>query len=142
MPPLGGHLATFGTNRTDRGTRSSMAPTDASRGRDSMTAVDRRAAFRRTRRTAVGVVGAALLTFMLTEPGSAAPGTASQDSGFNNGTGSAIALGYKANPTNGNLSFGITAGESVSGHQNTAATGQSRAINLGVIGVTLAGEGC
>jgi hypothetical protein len=81
-----------------------------------------------------------LLTFLLTAPGSAAPGAA-QD-GFDNGTGSAIALGYKANPTNGNLSFGITAGESVSGHQNTAATGQARAINLGVIGVTLAGEGC
>jgi hypothetical protein len=90
----------------------------------------------------VGVVGAALLTFLLTEPGSAAPEAPSQESGFNNGTGSAIALGYKANPTNGNLSFGITAGESVTGHQNTAATAQSRAINMGVIGVTLAGEGC
>ena len=107
-----------------------------------MTAVDRRASFRRTRRTAVGVVGAALLTFVFTSPGSAAPDSATQDSGFNNGTGSAIALGYKANPTNGNLSFGITAGESVTGHQNTAATAQSRAINMGVIGVTLAGEGC
>ena len=103
-----------------------------------MTAVERRASFRRTRRTAA-VVGAAVgLTFLLTDAGAAAP---AQD-GFDNGTGSAIALGYKANPTNGNLSFGITFGESVSGHQNTAATGQARAINLGVIGVTLAGEGC
>ena len=107
-----------------------------------MTAVERRTAFRRTRRTAVGVGCAALLTFLLTEPGSAAPDTAAAAAGFNNGTGSAIALGYKANPTNGNLSFGITSGESVSGHQNTGATGQARAINLGVIGVTLAGEGC
>jgi hypothetical protein len=75
---------------------------------------------------------------VITDPGSAAV----QQAPFSNGTGSATALGYRVNPTNGNLSFGITAGESVAGHQNTAATGQSRAINLGVIGVTLAGEGC
>jgi hypothetical protein len=104
-----------------------------------MTAVERRTAFRRTRRTAVGVGAAVLLTAFLTEPGAAAPQAPAP---FNNGTGSAIALGYKANPTNGNLSFGITAGESVAGHQNTAATGQAAAIDLGVIGVTLAGEGC
>jgi hypothetical protein len=89
----------------------------------------------------VGVSCAVLLTFLLTDPGSASPGALAQEA-FDNGTGSALALGYKANPTNGNLSFGVTAGESISGHQNTAATGQSRAINLGVIGITLAGEGC
>lgn len=97
-----------------------------------------RQAFRRTRRTALAVGGVTLATFLATAPGGAAPA----QEPFNNGTGSAIALGYKANPTNGNLSFGITAGESVAGHQNTGATGQSRAINLGVIGVTLAGKGC
>ncbi|MGH9223786.1 MAG: hypothetical protein ACRD2W_08370, partial [Acidimicrobiales bacterium] len=69
---------------------------------------------------------ALLLTFLATDAGSAAP---TQDEGFNNGTGSATALGYKVNPTNGNLSFGITAGEAIAGHQNTGATGQSRAIN-------------
>ena len=106
-----------------------------------MTAVERRTAFRRTRRTAVGIGVAALLTFVFTEPGAAAPEAPARGS-FNNGTGSAIALGYKANPTNGNLSFGITAGESIAGHQNTAATGQAAAIDMGVIGVTLAGEGC
>ena len=106
-----------------------------------MTALERRMAFRRTRRTAAGVGCAVLLTFLLTDPGSASPGAPTQEA-FDNGTGSALALGYKANPTNGNLSFGVTAGESLSGHQNTAATGQSRAINLGVIGLTLAGEGC
>ena len=98
--------------------------------------------FRRTRRTAAAVGAVTLLTFLATDPGSASPGAPSQAEKFNNGTGSAIALGYKVNPTNGNLSFGITAGESVSGHQNTGATGQARAINLGVIGVTLAGKGC
>jgi hypothetical protein len=101
----------------------------------------RTSTFRRTKRTAVVVGAATLLTFLVTDPGSAAPG-APGDEAFNNGTGSAIALGYKVNPVNGNLSFGITAGESVSGHQNTGATGQARAINLGVIGVTLAGEAC
>jgi hypothetical protein len=102
---------------------------------------DERSAFRRTKRTAVAVGAATLLTFVATAPGSAQAGAPAQEA-FNKGTGSAIALGYKVNPTNGNLSFGITAGESVSGHQNTGATGQSRAINLGVIGVTLAGKGC
>lgn len=102
---------------------------------------DERSAFRRTKRTAVAVGAATVLTFAATAPGSAQAGAPAQEA-FNKGTGSAIALGYKVNPTNGNLSFGITAGESVSGHQNTGATGQSRAINLGVIGVTLAGEGC
>ena len=106
-----------------------------------MRSAERRTGFRRTRRTAAGVGCAVLLTFFLTEPGAAAPDTPAAAE-FNKGTGSAIALGYKANPTNGNLSFGITAAESVAGHQNTGATGQSRAINLGVIGVTLAGEGC
>jgi hypothetical protein len=89
----------------------------------------------------VGVGGAVLLSIFLTQPGAAAP-HAPAAAAFNNGTGTAIALGYKANPTNGNLSFGITAGESIAGHQNTAATGQAAAIDLGVIGVTLAGEGC
>jgi hypothetical protein len=85
------------------------------------------------------VAAASLLTYALTLPGGAAPGQATS---FGAGTGSAIALVYKVNPVFGNLSFGITAGESVAGHQNTGAQGQAKAVNLGVIGVTLAGEGC
>lgn len=92
--------------------------------------------YRRTARVAVGVAAAATLTFAVTSPG----GT--QDKPFGAGTGTAVALAYKVNPIFGNLSFGITVGESVAGHQNTGATAQSKAINLGVIGVTLAGEGC
>src|SRR3546814_8769010 len=95
--------------------------------------------YRRTRRTALAVGSVTPATFLATSPGSAAPRQAEP---FNAGTGSATAIGYKVNPTNGNLSFGITAGESVAGHQNTGGTGQSRAINLGVIGVTLASEPC
>jgi hypothetical protein len=91
----------------------------------------------------VGVALAGLLTFVAATPGTAAPAAPSQDAdAFNNGTGTATASGYKVNPIVGNLSFGITAGQSIAGHQNTAAQGQSAAIDLGVIGTSLAGEGC
>ena len=105
-----------------------------------MTKYGRQRSFRRTRRTAVGAGSALLLTLALTDPGGARPGQDAEP--FQAGTGSAIALGYRVNPSFGQLSFGITAGESVAGHQNTAAQAQSKAVNLGVIGVTLAAEGC
>ena len=98
--------------------------------------------YRRTRRTAVAVAAAALAVFLVTDAGGAAQAATRAADDFSAGTGSATALGYKVNPTNGNLSFGVTVGESIAGHQNTAATGQSRAVNTGVIGVTLAGEAC
>ena len=101
-----------------------------------------RSAFGRTAKVAVGVTTLTLLTLAITSPGSAAPGAPAQTPGFSAGTGSAIAIAYKVNPIFGNLSFGITAGESVAGHQNTGSSAQSKAINLGVIGVTLAAEGC
>ncbi len=44
-------------------------------------------------------------------------------------------------PINGGLSFGVV-GESLAGHQNTVASAESWAASLGVIGITLAGEGC
>lgn len=100
-----------------------------------------RSAYRRTRRTALAVGAITAVTFAVTDPGAASPAAPLQES-FGAGTGTAIALTYKVNPVFGGLSFGITAGESVAGHQNTAAQGQSKAVNLGVIGVTLAGEGC
>jgi hypothetical protein len=90
----------------------------------------------------IAAVSATLLTFAITSPGGAAPVQDGGGQAFGNGTGTAIALVYKANPIFGNLSFGITVGESVAGHQNTAATGQSQSIDLGVIGVTLAAAGC
>lgn len=107
---------------------------------------NQRSSYRRTKRVALAVTTAAMAVFLTTDPGAAASSASSSGAStpppFNNGTGSATALGYKVNPTNGNLSFGVTVGESIAGHQNTAATGQSRAINLGVIGVTLAAEAC
>src|SRR4051794_16479936 len=100
-----------------------------------MTGTSRRS-FRRTARVGVGVGAVCATAFALTAPGAHADNAA-----FGPGTGSATAIVYKADPVFGNLSFGITAGESVAGHQNTGATGQSKAVNLGVIGVTLAGTG-
>jgi hypothetical protein len=101
-----------------------------------------RSTYGRTLKVGVAGVAATLLTFAVTSPGSATPAQDSAATPFNNGSGNAIALVYKVNPVFGNLSFGITAGESVAGHQNTGATGQSQSIDLGVIGVTLAGAGC
>jgi hypothetical protein len=100
-----------------------------------------RSAFRRTRRAAV-VVATGLLTVTALTGVTVQPGGAQTATAFGPGTGQAIAIAYKVNPVFGNLSFGITAGESVAVHQNTGALAQSKAINLGVIGVTLAGEGC
>jgi hypothetical protein len=104
-------------------------------------AITRREAFRRTRRVAAGVGLAGVLTFMATTPGGAAVAQTG-DEPFNAGTGTATAITYKVNPLVGNLSFGITAGLALAGHQNTGAQGQSAAVDMGVIGVTLAGEGC
>ena len=102
-----------------------------------------RSAFRRTMRVGAAAAVASVLTFAITSPGSAETARqAAPTTPFGPGTGSAIALVYKVNPLFGNLSFGITAGESVAGHQNTGSQAQSKAVNLGVIGVTLAGEGC
>jgi hypothetical protein len=100
----------------------------------------RGSAFRRTRRAGL-IVGIALLTVTALTGVTVQPGGA-QAAAFSPGTGQAIAIAYKVNPVFGNLSFGITAGESVAVHQNTGSNAQSKAINLGVIGVTLAGEGC
>jgi hypothetical protein len=58
------------------------------------------------------------------------------------GTASAIATSYKVNPTTASLSLGIGFGISLSGYTNNVAQAESRGIDLGIIGGTLAGEGC
>lgn len=58
------------------------------------------------------------------------------------GTANAYAQGIKINPRTGGLSFGITYGIALAGHQNNVAVGEARSVDLGVIGGTLAGEGC
>ena len=58
------------------------------------------------------------------------------------GLGSAYAQGVKIDPRSGRLSFGITYGMALAGHQNNVAVAEARSADLGVIGTTLAGEGC
>lgn len=58
------------------------------------------------------------------------------------GTASATAQSIKVNPTTASLSIGITFGTSLAGYTNQVAQAESRGIDLGIIGTTLAGEGC
>lgn len=95
--------------------------------------------FRRTATTGVLVVGAVAIAASVGAP-SAAGQTAAPS--FNKGTGNAVAESIRLDPVAGGLSFGIGIGEALAGHQNTAATAESRAANLGVIGTTLAAESC
>lgn len=95
--------------------------------------------FRRTAGTGVLVVGAVALAASVGAP-SAAGQTGAPS--FNKGTGNAVAESIRLDPVAGGLSFGIGIGEALAGHQNTAATAESRAANLGVIGTTLAAEAC
>ncbi len=92
-------------------------------------------AFRRT--AVIGVVWVASMGVLV-----AVSPAASGQTAVDPGTGNAYAQGYKIDPRSGQLSFGITYGMALAGHQNTVAIGESRSVDLGVIGTTLAGEGC
>jgi hypothetical protein len=91
--------------------------------------------FRRTRRAAVAAAFAVLVIALQVDPGGA-------DEALKPGRGQAIARAYKVNPKAAGLSLGISLGLSLAGHQNTAATAESRAVDLGIIGTLLAAEGC
>lgn len=67
---------------------------------------------------------------------------AAPDTGFSNGTASASATAIKVNPTAAALSIGVTLGISLSGYTNDTAKAESRGIDLGIIGTTLAAEPC
>jgi hypothetical protein len=110
-----------------------------SRGRVRSTA----RAWRRTAYVGVAVSGAVLVTGLIA-PGisSAQSPTSAESEPFNNGIGQATARSIRINPVLGALSFGIGVGEALANHQNTVGTAEARTANLGVIGVTLAGEGC
>jgi len=92
--------------------------------------------FRRTRRVFAAVTFAVLAMALQVDPGAAQEGSLSP------GRGQAIARAYKVNPKAAGLSLGISLGLSLAGHQNTAATAESRAVDLGIIGTLLAAEGC
>ncbi|MGH9273849.1 MAG: hypothetical protein ACRDZU_04300 [Acidimicrobiales bacterium] len=97
--------------------------------------------FRRTKRTALAVGAVVAITVVAMDPGAAAPSAPAQEA-FNKGTGTAQANSMQVDPVAGGLSFGIGIGQSLAGHQNTVGQSESRAFDLGVIGVTLAGQGC
>lgn len=92
-------------------------------------------AYRRTAAIAA-VWAAAMAGLVLTSP------SASGQEAVEPGRANAYAQGIKVNPRTGGLSFGITYGMALAGHQNNSAVGESRSADLGVIGTTLAGAGC
>ena len=90
---------------------------------------------RRTRWTAIGcaivMTGLTVATF-----------TSGASAATDPGQGTALAQTQKIDPKAGGLSLGFTFGMSIAGHQNEVAQASSQAINLGIIGTTLASEGC
>src|SRR5688500_18675979 len=135
MPQRVWKVCTFGSFLHER---CKQAASDRSGGPMNRKA---RSAFRRTKRTALAVGAVAALTVVVTDPGAAAPSAPAQET-FNKGTGTAEANSIKVDPVAGGLSFGVGIGQALAGHQNTVGQAESRAYDLGVIGVTLAGQGC
>lgn len=89
----------------------------------------------------LGAAVAALMGGMLVMTSVASSQTTATPT-FGNGTASASAQAVKVNPTAAALSLGITFGISLSGYTNEVAKAESRGIDLGIIGTTLAGEPC
>jgi hypothetical protein len=100
-------------------------------------AILRSKAFRRTRWAAAA--GLAAIAATATLP---APSAGAADAPVEPGQGSSIAQTWKIDPKAGGLSIGVTFGQALAGHQNTVAKAASQAINLGVVGTTLAAPGC
>ena len=96
----------------------------------------KRSPFRRT--IVVAVAWAAVMAALMVW----SPSASGQEPGVEPGVGNAYAQGYRVDPRLGRLSFGITYGMALAGHQNTVAVGEARSVDLGVIGTTLAAEGC
>jgi len=94
--------------------------------------------YRRTRRAAVGAVGALAIAFFATPGARGAPA----QSDLQPGRGLALAETQKVDPRTGSLSFAVTMGRSIAGHQNTVAQASSQAYDYGVIGQTAAARGC
>lgn len=98
---------------------------------------DRHDTWRRTRWAALtGAAAFASLTPLMATGAGAAP-SASQA-----GVGLATAQATKVDPKAGGLSIGIAFGQSTANHQNLVAKAVSTATNMGVVGTTLAAEGC
>ena len=89
---------------------------------------------------AVAVLAALLGVLLITTAQASSQTTPT--SGFTNGTASATSQAVKVNPTAAALSIGVTFGIALSGYTNEVAKAESRGIDLGIIGTTLAGEPC
>ncbi|MEY2452666.1 MAG: hypothetical protein QOD92_2240 [Acidimicrobiaceae bacterium] len=95
--------------------------------------------YRRTRRVAIATFGVLAVAFFATVPSAAgAPAQGKVEPG----RGLALAETEKIDPRTGSLSFAITTGRSIAGHQNTVAQASSQAFDYGVIGQTAAGKAC
>lgn len=97
--------------------------------------------FRRTALTAA-VVGAAVVTTAIVGPGLSPALAGTPATVATAGQATAIAQSYRVNPTTASLSIGITFGLSLAGYTNNVAQAESRAIDLGIVGSTLAAESC
>jgi hypothetical protein len=95
-------------------------------------------------RTAIAAcgVGAAVLAAALTGPGVAPAVAGTPATNQTAGTASATATSYKVNPTTASLSIGVSFGISLAGYTNQVSQAESRGIDLGIIGTTLAAQGC
>jgi hypothetical protein len=100
-------------------------------------AVLRSKAFRRTRWVAAAGLAAVAATAALP-----APRAGAADAPVEAGQGSSIAQTWKIDPKAGGLSIGVAFGQALAGHQNAVAKAASQAVNLGVVGTTLAAPGC
>jgi hypothetical protein len=96
---------------------------------------------RRNKAQRAAAAVAALTGTLLLMTSTAASQTA-DGPGFANGTASATTQGVKVNPTAAALSIGVTFGTALAGYTNEVAKAESRGIDLGIIGTTLAGEPC
>jgi hypothetical protein len=96
------------------------------------------------KRTAVTAAAAAIAfaAFGLIGPGTSAAVAGDAVTPQTAGSAQAIATSYKVNPTEAALSIGIGFGISLAAYTNQVAQAESRGIDLGIIGSTLAGEGC
>src|SRR4051794_33400606 len=85
------------------------------------------------------------LTFLATAPPSSADGRAAAgpaQAAPSGGVGNAIAETAKVDPKAGGLTIGATLGRAIAGHANTVSQASAQAIDLGVIGVSLAAQAC
>ena len=96
--------------------------------------------FKPYRRTviAASAVGLAVLGAAVTGPGIESASAGEPATPQTAGQASAIAQSYKVDPRTAALSLGISFGVSLAGYTNNVAQAESRGIDLGIIGSTLA----